>query len=74
MINCTSVVFYGYRAFQRLLDRKSTDLDKTLWHLGNQEFKCPSDAEKSMQPLLKSLLVLKIGFNDFICAFYIYAL
>jgi transposase len=41
--------------FQRRLDKKATELSKAIWHLGNQVFKCPHDAEKAMKPLLKSL-------------------
>ena len=51
------------QTFQRRLDRKSTELGKTLWHLGNQEFKCSSDAEKSMKPLLKSLKYHRIHYQ-----------
>ena len=49
--------------FQRRLDKKSTELAKTLWHLGNQEFKCPTDAEKSMKPLLKSLRYHRVHYQ-----------
>ncbi len=41
--------------FLRRLDKKATELSKAIWHLGNQVFKCPDDAEKAMKPLLKSL-------------------
>jgi transposase len=51
------------QTFQRRLDKKSTELNKTLWHLGNQEFKCPSDAEKSMKPLLTSLKYHRIHYQ-----------
>ena len=43
------------QTFQRRLDRKASELMKALWHLGNQEFKCPHDAGKALKPLLKSL-------------------
>ena len=43
------------QTFQRRLDRKADELMKVLWHLGNQEFKCPHDAEKALKPFLKGL-------------------
>lgn len=51
------------QTFQRRLDKKSTELAKTLWHLGNQEFKCPTDAEKTIKPLLKSLKYHRIHYQ-----------
>lgn len=51
------------QTFRRRLDKKSTELAKTLWHLGNQAFKCPTDAEKSMKPLLKSLKYHRIHYQ-----------
>lgn len=51
------------QTFQRRLEKQSTELAKTLWHLGNQEFKCPTDAEKSMKPLLKSLKYHQIHYQ-----------
>lgn len=43
------------QTFQRRLDRKADELIKAFWHLGNQEFKCPHDAEKVLKPFLKRL-------------------
>lgn len=43
------------QTFQRRLDRKAEALMKALWHLGNQEFECPHDAEKALKPHLKEL-------------------
>ena len=43
------------QTFQRRLDRKADELIKSLWHLGNQEFKCPHDAEKALKPFLTGL-------------------
>lgn len=51
------------QTFQRRLDRKSIELGKVLWHLGNQEFKCQNDAEKSIKPLLKSLKYHQINYQ-----------
>lgn len=51
------------QTFQRRLDKKATELNKALWHLGNQEFKCPSDAEKSMKPFLKSLKYHRVHYQ-----------
>jgi transposase len=51
------------QTFQRRLDRKSIELGKVLWHLGNQEFKCQNDAEKSIKPLLKSLKYHQINYH-----------
>ena len=51
------------QTFQRRLDKKTAELVKTLWHLGNQAFKCPTDAEKSMKPLLKSLKYHRIHYQ-----------
>ena len=51
------------QTFQRRLDRKATELGKTLWHMGNQEFKCQSDAEKSIKPLLKSLKYHRVHYQ-----------
>lgn len=49
--------------FQRRLDKKSIELCKTIWHLKNQEFKCPHDAEKAIRPLLKSLKYHRIDYQ-----------
>lgn len=49
--------------FQRRLDKKSIELGKTIWHLENQEFKCPHDAEKAIKPLLKSLKYHRIDYQ-----------
>lgn len=43
------------KTFQRRLDKKAQELIKTLWHLGNQIFKCKADAEKALKPVIKSL-------------------
>jgi transposase len=49
--------------FQRRLDKKSNELSKAIWHLGNQEFKCPHDAEKAIKPLLKSLKYHRVDYQ-----------
>jgi len=49
--------------FQRRLNKKSEELCKTLWHLGNQVFQCKHDAEKAMKPLLKSLKYHRIDYQ-----------
>ncbi|AWN72815.1 TPA: IS1634 family transposase [Legionella pneumophila subsp. pneumophila] len=51
------------QTFQRRLDRKAEELMKVLWHLGNQEFKCPHDAEKALKPLLKKLKYHSINYE-----------
>ena len=43
------------KTFYRRMNKKSGDLIKKLWHLGNETFKCESDAEKVIKPLLKAL-------------------
>tara|TARA_Y100000588_G_C13641225_1_gene663840 strand:- start:52 stop:177 length:126 start_codon:yes stop_codon:yes gene_type:complete len=40
------------KTFQRRIDKKSEELSKKLWHLGNQEFKCAKDAEKAIKTIL----------------------
>lgn len=49
--------------FQRRLDKKSNELIKTIWHLGNQVFQCPHDAEKAIKLLLKSLKYHRIDYQ-----------
>lgn len=49
--------------FQRRLDKRAAELDKTLWHLGNQEFQCPVDAENALKPLLKSLKYHRVHYE-----------
>ena len=49
--------------FQRRLNKKSDELSKTLWHLGNQVFQCKNDAEKAIKPLLKSLKYHRIDYH-----------
>ena len=49
--------------FQRRLDKKFIELGKKIWHLENQEFKCPHDAEKAIKPLLKSLKYHRIDYQ-----------
>ena len=49
--------------FHRKLNRKAEVLGKALWHLSNQEFKCPTDAEHALKPLLKSLKYHQIHYE-----------
>ena len=49
--------------FQRRLDKKAAELSKVIWHLQNQVFKCPHDAEKAIKPLLKSLKYHRIDYQ-----------
>lgn len=49
--------------FQRRLDKKSDELSKELWHLGNQQFQCKSDAEKAIKVLLKSLKYHRVDYQ-----------
>lgn len=51
------------QTFQRRLDKKSIELTKTIWHLGNQEFTCPDDAARAMKPILKSLKYHRIDYQ-----------
>jgi transposase len=51
------------KTFQRRMDKKSEELAKKLWHLGNQEFKCAKDAEKAIKPMLKSLKYHRIDYQ-----------
>jgi transposase len=50
-------------SFQRRLDKKSNELSRAIWHMENQEFKCPHDAEKALKPLLKSLKYHRIDYQ-----------
>lgn len=50
-------------SFQRRLDKKSGELIKSLWHLGNQEFQCEGDAEKALKPLIKSLKYHRVDYQ-----------
>lgn len=43
------------KTFHRRMIKKSDELAKKLWHLGNQVFKCEKDAEQALKPILKSL-------------------
>lgn len=49
--------------FQRRLDIKATELSKVIWHLENQIFNCPDDANKALNPLLKSLKYHSIDYQ-----------
>lgn len=49
--------------FQRRLDKKAIELGKAIWHLENQAFKCHTDAEKAVKPLLKSLKYHRIDYQ-----------
>lgn len=51
------------KTFQRRLDKKAQELIKTLWHLGNQVFKCKADAEKALKPVIKSLKYHQIHYE-----------
>ncbi len=51
------------KTFQRRLDKKAEALKKELWHLGNQEFACESDAKKALTPLLKSLKYHRVDYQ-----------
>lgn len=50
-------------SFQRRLHKLSEALQKKLWHLGNQVFQCPEDAEKAIKALLKSLNYHQINYD-----------
>lgn len=43
------------KTFHRRMIKKSDELAKKLWHLGNQTFKCEKDAEQALKPIMKSL-------------------
>lgn len=43
------------KTFQRHLDKTAQSLIKSLSHLNNQIFQCPSDAKQALKPILKSL-------------------
>ena len=49
--------------FQRRLDKKSDELSKELWHLGNQQFQCKRDAENAIKLLLKSLKYHRVDYQ-----------
>jgi transposase len=51
------------KTFQRRLDKKAQELIKTLWHLCNQVFKCKTDAEKALNPVIKSLKYHQIHYE-----------
>ena len=55
MIESKHALARELQTFQRRLDRKADEIMKALWHLGNQEFKCPHDAEKALKPYLDGL-------------------
>lgn len=38
---------------EKKLAKQNEQLQKALWHLGNQEFGCEADAEKALQPIRK---------------------
>ena len=39
--------------FERKLAKQDEALEKALWHLGNEQFSCEIDAEKSVKQLVK---------------------
>ena len=41
------------KTFMRRLEKEKIELSKLCWHLGNEIFDCPGDAEKSVQQLNK---------------------
>lgn len=53
------------QTFQRKLDKRAEELGKALWHLGNQEFKCPVDAENALKPIQKSLKYHRVHYDIF---------
>lgn len=63
LVESTHALARELKTLQRRLDKKSIELSKTLWHLSNQVFKCQSDAEKAMKPLLKSLKYHRIHYQ-----------
>lgn len=55
VIESAHAVHRELKTFQRRLDKKAQELINTLWHLGNQFFKCKADAEKALKPMIKAL-------------------
>jgi transposase len=47
------------KKFHRRLEKKTEELSKQLWHLGNQIFQCSDDAEKEVKNIVK-----KVKFHD----------
>jgi transposase len=63
------LLVYSAQAYQRekitlekRLEKQEAVLRKTLWHLGNEQFNCESDALKALKPLKKKNSLFQ--FND----------
>ena len=48
------------KTFEKNLNKKSEELEKALWHLGNQIFGCESDIQKEIKKLEKTYPLHKI--------------
>ncbi len=51
------------KTFEKRLTKKTEELEKALWHLGNQIFKCSEDAEKEINSIAKQYPLHKITFE-----------
>jgi transposase len=51
------------KTFEKRLTKKTEELEKALWHLGNQSFKCAEDAEKEVTSIAKQYPLHKITFE-----------
>jgi transposase len=51
------------KTFERRLSKTTEELEKALWHLGNQLFKCSEDAEKEVTSIAKQYPLHRITFE-----------
>ena len=51
------------KTFEKRLTKKTEELEKALWHLGNQLFKCPEDAEKAIISITKQYPMHRVSFE-----------
>jgi transposase len=45
------------------IQKEKTEMEKKLWHLGNQSFGCEKDIEKTLKPLIKKLKYHQIQYT-----------
>jgi transposase len=48
------------KTLEKNLDKKADSLEKALWHLGNEVFGCPKDAESALKSVVKKYPLFKI--------------
>lgn len=63
MVHSEPAYHREYKTFCKKMHKACEELEKKIWHLGNQHFNCKNDAEQAMKPLLKKLKYFQLSYE-----------